>query len=82
LLDRLQNGTHRGNGGAADQSIHGRMGFRTACKGKPQGWRLFRSRALEEENYVFGLRKIAYPQDNSYIYIYIINILIIEEVQL
>jgi hypothetical protein len=27
LLDRLQNGTHRG-----DQSIHGRMGLGTACK--------------------------------------------------
>jgi hypothetical protein len=32
LLDRLQNGTHRRRGGAADQSIHGRMGLGTACK--------------------------------------------------
>jgi hypothetical protein len=32
LLDRLQNGTHRGKGGAADQSIHGRMGLGTAYK--------------------------------------------------
>jgi hypothetical protein len=32
LLDRLQNGTHRGEGGAADQSIHGKMGLRTECK--------------------------------------------------
>jgi hypothetical protein len=32
LLDRLQNGTHRGKEGAADQSIHGRMGLGTACK--------------------------------------------------
>jgi hypothetical protein len=30
----LQNGTHRGTGGAADQSIHGRMGLGTACKGE------------------------------------------------
>jgi hypothetical protein len=29
----LQNGTHRGKGGATDQSIHGRMGLGTACKG-------------------------------------------------
>jgi hypothetical protein len=34
LLDRLQNGTHRGKGGAADQSIHGRMGLGTAGKGE------------------------------------------------
>jgi hypothetical protein len=32
LLDRLQNGTHRGNGGEADQSTHGRTGKGTACK--------------------------------------------------
>jgi hypothetical protein len=32
LLDRLQNGIHRGNGGAADQSTDGRMGLWTACK--------------------------------------------------
>jgi hypothetical protein len=32
LLDRLQDGTHRGKGGAADQSIHGRMGLGTVCK--------------------------------------------------
>jgi L-alanine-DL-glutamate epimerase-like enolase superfamily enzyme len=32
MLDRLQNRTHRGKGGAADQSTHGRMGLRTACK--------------------------------------------------
>jgi hypothetical protein len=32
LLDRLQNGTHRGKGGGADQSIHGRMGLWTACR--------------------------------------------------
>jgi hypothetical protein len=34
LLDRLQNGTHGGKGAAADQSIHGRMGLGTACKGE------------------------------------------------
>jgi hypothetical protein len=27
LLDRLQNGTHRGKGGAADQSIYGRKEY-------------------------------------------------------
>jgi hypothetical protein len=32
LVDRLQNGTLRGKGGPADQSIHGRMGLGTACK--------------------------------------------------
>jgi hypothetical protein len=30
---------------------------------------MFRSRALEKENYVFGLSKTVYPQKNSYIYI-------------
>jgi hypothetical protein len=32
LLDRLQNESHRGRGGTADQSIHGRTGLGTACK--------------------------------------------------
>jgi hypothetical protein len=32
LLDRLQNGTHRGKTGETDQSTHGRMGLRTARK--------------------------------------------------
>jgi hypothetical protein len=34
MLDRLQVGTHRGKGGATDQSIHERMGVGTACKGE------------------------------------------------
>jgi hypothetical protein len=34
LLDRLQNGTHRGKRGTADQSIHGRVGLGTVCKGE------------------------------------------------
>jgi hypothetical protein len=34
LLDGLQNGTQRGKEGAADQSIHGRVGLGTACKGE------------------------------------------------
>jgi hypothetical protein len=32
LLERLQNGTHRGKGGTADQSTYGRMGLGAACK--------------------------------------------------
>jgi hypothetical protein len=32
LLDRLQNGTHRGKGCVADQSLHGRMGLGASCK--------------------------------------------------
>jgi hypothetical protein len=32
---------------------------------------MFRSRALEGKNYVFGLRKTVYSQKNSYIHIYI-----------
>jgi hypothetical protein len=46
--------THRGKGGGADQSIHGRLELGAACKGETL---MFRSRALEEENYVCGLRK-------------------------
>jgi hypothetical protein len=34
LLNWLQNGTCREKGGAADQSIHGRMGLGTAGKGE------------------------------------------------
>jgi hypothetical protein len=32
LLDGLQNGTHRGKEGAADQSLHGRLGLGTEYK--------------------------------------------------
>jgi hypothetical protein len=32
LLGRLQNGSHREQGGTADQSTHGRMGLGTAYK--------------------------------------------------
>jgi hypothetical protein len=32
LLGRLQNGTHRGKGAAAEQSARGRMGLGPACK--------------------------------------------------
>jgi hypothetical protein len=31
LLDGLQNGTHRGKAGAADQSARVRVGLRTVC---------------------------------------------------
>jgi hypothetical protein len=34
LFDRLQNGTYRRKLGAADQSIHGRMGVGIARKGE------------------------------------------------
>jgi hypothetical protein len=34
LQDRLQNGTHKEGGDAADQSIYGRMRLRTEYKGK------------------------------------------------
>jgi hypothetical protein len=32
LPDRLQNGTHKGKGGVADQSTHGRIGLGAAYK--------------------------------------------------
>jgi hypothetical protein len=66
LLDRLQNGTHRGKRGAADQSTHGKMGLGTACKEETLRVRMFRSRDMEGKNYVFGLRKTVYSQKNSY----------------
>jgi hypothetical protein len=34
LLGRLQNGTYKGKGGAADKSTHERMGLGTACREK------------------------------------------------
>jgi hypothetical protein len=63
LLDRLQNGTRRKNGGSADQSVLGRMGLGTACKKKnlkdeEYFWR--------KEKYVLGLRKTVYSQKNLY----------------
>jgi hypothetical protein len=34
LIDRLQYGTHRGEGATAEHSVHGRMGLGTAGKGE------------------------------------------------
>jgi hypothetical protein len=33
-IEKLKFTHHRGKGGAADQSVHGRMGLGTACKGE------------------------------------------------
>jgi hypothetical protein len=61
LLDRLQNGTHRGKGvRPTSQHLEG-WGLGQNAKQKPQGWRVCQSRVLEkkkiyvwfEENFVF-----------------------------
>jgi hypothetical protein len=36
------------------------------AKKRPQGSRMFRSMALKEKKYDFGLRKIVYSQKNSF----------------
>jgi hypothetical protein len=64
LLNRLQNGTHRGKGGAADHSIHGRMGLRTACKEETSRMKNVCTDSSGVKNYVFGLRKTVYSQKN------------------
>jgi hypothetical protein len=67
LPNRLQNGTHRGKGGAADQSVHGRMGLGTAFKGETPRMKNVSIESSGGKNYVFGLRKTVYPQKNVYI---------------
>jgi hypothetical protein len=60
LLDRLQNGTHRGKGGEADQSTHGRIGLGTACKEETSRMRNVSSERSGAKKNVFGLRKTVY----------------------
>jgi hypothetical protein len=66
LLHRLQKGTHRGKGGAADQSIQRRMGLGTACKEETSRMKNV-SIALEEKMTVFQLMKTALTDKFLYI---------------
>jgi hypothetical protein len=55
LPDRLQNGTHKGKGGVADKSTHGRLGLGTTCKAETSRMEnaSVKSSAGVEENCVF-----------------------------
>jgi hypothetical protein len=57
LLDRLQNGTHRGCVGVADQSTHGRMGLGAACKAETSRLKNISIENFAGINYIFGLTK-------------------------
>jgi hypothetical protein len=63
-------------GGAADQSMHERMGLGTACKGEILRMKNISIESYGGKHYVFGLRKTVYPQKNSYIYILIFKYMI------
>jgi hypothetical protein len=67
LLDRLQNGTHKGKGCTADQSLHGSMGLGSACK-ETLRMKDVSIKSSGGKNYVLGLRKTVDSQKNSYIY--------------
>jgi hypothetical protein len=73
LLDGLQNGTHRGKEGAADQSAHERMRLATAWKAETSRMKNISTESSGRGKNVFGLRKIAYSQKNSLIIIIIIK---------
>jgi hypothetical protein len=58
LLDRLQNGTHRGKGGAADHSACGGMELGTACKADSSGMEHVSIKSSRRKDCVFVLRKL------------------------
>jgi hypothetical protein len=58
LPDRLQNGAHRGKGGTADQSAHGRMGLGTTCKAETLRIENASIESSAEKKYVFGFEEI------------------------
>jgi hypothetical protein len=69
LLDRLQNGPHRGKGRAANQSTYRRIGLGTACKKETTRMKnISITRSGEKKKYVLRLRKTVYSQKNSYRY--------------
>jgi hypothetical protein len=65
LVGRLHNGTHRGKGGAADQSVHGRIGLGTVCKAETSRMKNVLIESSGGKNYVFESRKTVYSQKNS-----------------
>jgi hypothetical protein len=60
LLDSLQNGTHRGNEDAADQSTRGRIGLGTACKAETSRMKNISVEDSGGTSHVFELRKTVY----------------------
>jgi hypothetical protein len=65
LLDRLQNGIHKGRGDTADQSIYERMGLGTACKGETSRMKDVSIEILGGKKLCLGLRKTVYSQNKS-----------------
>jgi hypothetical protein len=66
LLDRLQNGTHRGKGSPAEQSAHGRMGLGIASKEETSRMKNISFENSGGKNYDSGFRKTVYSQKNSF----------------
>jgi hypothetical protein len=64
----LQNGTHRGRG-AADQSIHGRMGLGTVCKEETLRMKNFLIVSSGGRKLCLWVEENCVPTKNSYIYI-------------
>jgi hypothetical protein len=62
LLVRLQNETHRGTVGTAEQPTHGRMGLGTACKEEISRMQKISIDGSEGEGGIFGLRKTAFTE--------------------
>jgi hypothetical protein len=75
LLERLQVGTHRGKGGVADQSIHGRMGLGTVCKGETLRMKnVLIESAGRKKKMLLGCGKLCiHRKIPIYIYIYILT---------
>jgi hypothetical protein len=65
LLDRLQNGSHKGKGGLADQSMHGRTGLEIRVimqrnlKGEERNQELWKQKIM-----FFWMRKNVYSWTN------------------
>jgi hypothetical protein len=67
----LQNGTHWGKRGVAEQSVRGRMGLGTVSKDEPSRMKNISIGIYGKEGTCIGLRKIENSQKKTFNYVYI-----------
>jgi hypothetical protein len=67
----LHSGTRKGKGGAADQSIHGRMVLGTACKEETSRMKNVSIEGSGGKKLYLWVRKTIFTETFTYIYIYI-----------
>jgi hypothetical protein len=67
----LQNETHKGKGGTPDQSVHGRMGLGTACKGEASRMKNVSIESSGKKLCFWVEKNSVFTEKCIYIYIYI-----------